>query len=67
MAVAFYNENLYVFKVKNDTEAKMKGFLNEIVVLQALEAIPSVDILNAVNTSKLPPTFVIKQLATAVE
>ncbi|KAK8527210.1 hypothetical protein V6N13_085063 [Hibiscus sabdariffa] len=55
MAVAFYDENLYVFKVKNDTEAK------------ALEAIPSVDILNAVNTSKLPPTSVIKQLAIAVE
>ncbi|KAK8673902.1 hypothetical protein V6N13_112211 [Hibiscus sabdariffa] len=55
MAVVFYDENLYVFKVKSDTEAK------------ALEAIPSVDILNAVNTSKLPPTSVIKQLATTVE
>ncbi|KAL4271982.1 hypothetical protein GQ457_13G002130 [Hibiscus cannabinus] len=55
MAVAFYDENLYLLRVKNDSEAK------------ALEAIPSVDILNTINTNNIPPTSVIKQLAIAVE
>lgn len=45
----------------------MKGFLNEIVVLQASEAVPSVDILNSINTNNIPPTSVIKQLAIAAE
>ncbi|KAE8688630.1 Rab3 GTPase-activating protein catalytic subunit isoform 5 [Hibiscus syriacus] len=54
-AVAFYDENLYFLKVKNDIESK------------ALEAIPSVDILNTMDTNNFPPTSVIKQLTLAVE
>ncbi|XP_039058785.1 rab3 GTPase-activating protein catalytic subunit-like isoform X2 [Hibiscus syriacus] len=53
--VAFYDENLYFLKVKNDTESK------------ALEAIPSVDIINTMNAINIPPTSVIKQLALAIE
>ncbi|KAG4161638.1 hypothetical protein ERO13_D01G068300v2 [Gossypium hirsutum] len=55
MAVACYDENLYLLKVKNDVEAK------------ASEAVPSVDILNSINTNNIPPTSVIKQLAIAAE
>ncbi|KAE8716994.1 Rab3 GTPase-activating protein catalytic subunit isoform 6 [Hibiscus syriacus] len=54
-SVAFYDENLYFLKVKNDAESK------------ALEAIPSVDILNTMDTNNFPPTSVIKQLALAVD
>ena len=42
-------------------------FVIEIVVLQALEAIPCVDVLNPINTNNIPPTFIIKQLAIVVE
>ncbi|OMO83495.1 Rab3 GTPase-activating protein catalytic subunit [Corchorus capsularis] len=55
MAVPFYDENLYLLNAKNDAEAK------------ALEAIPSVDVLNTINVNSIPPTSVIKQLAVAVE
>ncbi|KAK8622917.1 hypothetical protein V6N13_117815 [Hibiscus sabdariffa] len=44
-----------MLKVKNNTEAK------------ALEVISSVNNLNTINFSKLPPTSVIKQLTIAVE
>ncbi|GKV39570.1 hypothetical protein SLEP1_g47327 [Rubroshorea leprosula] len=56
MAVVFCDENLYLLNMKNDLEAKN------------LEAIPSVDVLNASSyTCNLPPTSVIEQLAAAVE
>ncbi|XP_021288736.1 uncharacterized protein LOC110419927 [Herrania umbratica] len=55
MAAPFCDENMYLLNMKNDAEAK------------ALEAIPSVDVLNTVNTNNIPPTSVIKQLAIAVE
>ena len=45
----------------------MNGFSIEIGVIQALEAIPCVDVLNTINTNNIPPTSVIKQLAIAVE
>ncbi|KAE8723538.1 putative pentatricopeptide repeat-containing protein [Hibiscus syriacus] len=54
MAVLFYDENIYLLNMKNDTEAKL------------LEAIPSVDVLNT-NTENIPPSSVIKQLAVAIE
>ncbi|KAK8643955.1 hypothetical protein V6N13_013232 [Hibiscus sabdariffa] len=55
MAVPFYDENIYLLNMKNDTEAKL------------LEAIPSVDDLNTTNTKNIPPTSVIKQLTVAIE
>ncbi|XVF03833.1 hypothetical protein REPUB_Repub05bG0026700 [Reevesia pubescens] len=55
MAVPFYDENIFLLNMKNDAEAKV------------LEAIPSVDVLNTINTNNIPPTSVIKQLAVAVE
>ncbi|KAK8358388.1 hypothetical protein V6Z12_A04G014900 [Gossypium hirsutum] len=55
MAVPFYDENIYLLNMKNDTEAKL------------LEAIPSVDVLNTTNTNSIPPTSVLKQLAVAIE
>ncbi|KAK8490603.1 hypothetical protein V6N13_134102 [Hibiscus sabdariffa] len=55
MAVPFYDENIYLLNMKNDTEAKL------------LEAIPSVDVLNTTNTKNIPPTSVIKQLTVAIE
>ncbi|GMI63762.1 hypothetical protein like AT5G55060 [Hibiscus trionum] len=55
MAVPFYDENIYLLNMKNDTEAKL------------LEVIPSVDDLNTINTKNIPPTSVIKQLTVAIE
>ncbi|OMP04374.1 Rab3 GTPase-activating protein catalytic subunit [Corchorus olitorius] len=67
MAVPFYDENLYLLNAKNDAEAKQMDLPNETVIGQALEAIPSVDVLNTINVNSIPPTSVIKQLAVAVE
>lgn len=46
---------------------KLNGFIDEIVSLQLLEAIPSVDVLNTTNMNSIPPTSVLKQLAVAIE
>ncbi|TQD71859.1 hypothetical protein C1H46_042608 [Malus baccata] len=54
MAVPFYDENLYLLNMKNDTEAK------------GAEMIPSVESLVSDNIL-IPPLSVMRQLAIAVE
>ncbi|KAE9614783.1 putative Rab3 GTPase-activating protein catalytic subunit [Lupinus albus] len=55
MAIPFYDENLFMLNMKNDLEAK------------ASEAIPSVESLAAATKDPIPPSSVLKQLATAVQ
>lgn len=55
MAVPFYDENVYLLKMKNDLESKG----SEVAAL--------VERLNSIDANSIPPTSVMKQLAIAVE
>ena len=57
MRVAVIEIKMFIFC---HYKIQMDGFSIEIGVIQALEAIPCVDVLNKNNTNSIPPKSVIK-------